>query len=165
MSHHGSFTPLSSVFSSKPTTRLELQEPMPEPNDESKTVIAPQLKLEIPTVGSDHGDRSSDVNSVNPVESLRVPSFEGHSGAEFTEILSPTPERSIASPASRNRFSKILSIDEGLSEFDGLVNPQKAGCPANSPSQVSRTSSFRHSNVEHPWPQRTSFSLNCQLLK
>ena len=157
MSHYGSSTPLSAVFSSKSSPRLELQEPTPEPTDESKTVIAPQLKLEIPTVGLDHGDRSSDVNSVNPVHSLRAPSFEGHSGAEFTEILSPTPERSIASPGSRNRFRKILSIDEGLSELDGLVNPQIAGCPADSLSQVSRTSSFGHSNVEHPWRQRTSF--------
>ena len=157
VSYHGSSTPVGSVPSTRSSPRLEIRGPTPEPMDESKTVIGPQLKLEIPTTSSDHGGKYPEVDSAHPVDSLRAPSFEGHSGAEFTEILSPTPERSIASPGSRNRFSKILSIDEGISELDPIVSPQVVGRRNDSPSEVSRTSSFGHSNAEHLWRKRSSF--------
>ena len=160
LSYHGSSTPLGSVFSAKSSPRLELQEATPKPKDDSKTVITTQLKLEIPAGGSDHGEKSSEAHSAHPVDSLRAPSFEGHSGAELTEILSPTPERLIASSSSRNRFSKILSIDEGLSELDGLVNPQKAEHTKDSPSKVSWTGSIVHPNVEHSWRKRSSLLRN-----
>ena len=70
--------------------------------------------------------------SGNASESLRGPSFEGRSRVS-TEILSPTPERSIASPNNRDRFSKILSIDEAPLEEETLVPPPKREDPSGMP--------------------------------
>ncbi|KAL9635558.1 MAG: hypothetical protein Q9164_003375 [Protoblastenia rupestris] len=48
--------------------------------------------------------------------------FEGHSTFEHTEIVSPTPERSITSPTNRNRYSKILGLEDSLFGLDDSVS-------------------------------------------
>ena len=45
-----------------------------------------------------------------------------HSVSEPTEIFSPTPERSVTSPNSRRRFSKILGLDDSSVEVDVVGN-------------------------------------------
>ena len=71
-----------------------------------------------------HKEVSSKENMMQPAEFVRGPSFEGHSRVS-TEILSPTPERSIISPRSRDRFSKILSIDENVLDLEPLPAPPR----------------------------------------
>ena len=146
-----------SVFSSKSSPRLELRKPTPEQKYGPTSIIAPQLKLEIPSASSDNVEKTAETDSAHPIDSLRAPSFEGHSSAEFTEILSPTPERSIGSPGSRNRFSKILSIDEGLSELGNVVNSQSLDHDKNVPSQIPRPTSIVYPNGERLWRRRSSF--------
>ena len=48
--------------------------------------------------------------------------FEDHSTFERTEIVSPTPERSITSPTNRDRFSKILGLEDSLFGLDDSVS-------------------------------------------
>ena len=146
-----------SAFSGKSSPRLELREPTPEQKYGPTSIITPQLKLKIPSASSDDVEKPAEVSSAHPVDSLRAPSLEGHSGAEFTEILSPTPERSIGSPSSRNRFSKILSIDEGLSELGNSVNSQRLKHDKNVPSQIPRPTSVVYPNGERLWRRRSSF--------
>ena len=146
-----------SAFSGKSSPRLELREPTPEQKYGRTSVITPQLKLKIPSASSDNTEKPAEVSSAHPIDSLRAPSLEGHSGAEFTEILSPTPERSIGSPSSRNRFSKILSIDEGLSDLSTSVNPERLKYDKNVPSQIPRPTGVVHPNGERLWRRRSSF--------
>ena len=146
-----------SAFSGKSSPRLELREPTPEQKYGPTSIITPQLKIKIPSASSDNVETPAEVNSAHPIDSLRAPSFEGHSGAEFTEILSPTPERSIGSPSSRNRFSKILSIDEGLSELGNTVNSQTLKHDKYVPSQIPRPTSIVYPNGERLWRRRSSF--------
>lgn len=40
---------------------------------------------------------------------------------DYPEILAPTPERSVTSLSSRDRFSKILGLDDVLLELDGPI--------------------------------------------
>lgn len=146
-----------SAFSGKSSPRLELREPTPEQQYGRTSIITPQLKLKIPSANSDDVGKPAEVDSANPIDSLRAPSFEGHSGAEFTEILSPTPERSIGTPSSRKRFSKILSIDEGLSELGNAVDSQRVKYDKNVPSQIPRPTSIAYPNGERLWRRRSSF--------
>ncbi len=146
-----------SAVSGRSSPRLELREPTPEQKYGPTSIIAPQLKLKIPSASSDNVETPAEANSAHPIDSLRAPSFEGHSGAEFTEILSPTPERSIGSPGSRNRFSKILSIDEGLSGLGNVVNSQRLEYDKNVPSQIPRPTSIVYPNGERLWRRRSSF--------
>ena len=44
------------------------------------------------------------------------------SQVDNTEIVSPTPERFITSPLNRHRFSRILGLDDGLSELDDSIS-------------------------------------------
>ena len=146
-----------SAFSGKSSPRLELREPTPEQKYGLTSIITPRLKLKIPSASLDNDEKPTEVNSAHPIDSLRAPSLEGHSGAEFTEVLSPTPERSIGSPSSRNRFSKILSIDEGLSELGNAVNSQRLRHDKNVPSQIPRPTSTVYPNGERLWRRRSSF--------
>ena len=146
-----------SAFSGKSSPRLELREPTPEQKYGRTSIITPLLKLKIPSANSDDVRKPAEVDSAHPIDSLRAPSFEGHSGAEFTEILSPTPERSIGTPSSRNRFSKILSIDEGLSDLVNAVNSPRLKHDKNVPSQIPRPTSIAYPNGERLWRRRSSF--------
>ena len=146
-----------SALSGKSSPRLELREPTPEQKYGRTSIITPQLKLMIPLANSDDVGKPAELDSAHPIDSLRAPSFEGHSGAEFTEILSPTPERSIGTPSSRKRFSKILSIDEGLSELGNTMNSQRLKHDKNVPSQIPRPTSIAYPNGERLWRRRSSF--------
>ena len=69
-----------------------------------------------------------------------APDFEGQSFSEHTEIISPTPERSIASYSNRDRFSKILGLDESLPDLEDAVHDayQEKGSIQNSGNKRSR---------------------------
>ena len=88
---------------------------------------------------------------------VRATSFEDHSGNEHTvtEIISPTPERSMISPTSMGRFSKILSINDDLLDLDELANRIKGKDRADSPAQGIRDSRTRVARIEPPWRKRS----------
>ncbi|KAL8790704.1 MAG: hypothetical protein Q9195_006246 [Heterodermia aff. obscurata] len=47
--------------------------------------------------------------------------------AKHSNIHAPMPRRSLSSPSNRDRFSGILSIEEGLDESDNLITASKDG--------------------------------------
>ena len=55
-----------------------------------------------------------------------VPLCDSHK-AKHGNIHAPVPRRSLSSPSSRDRFSGILSIEEGLNELDDFVTGSKDG--------------------------------------
>ncbi|KAK4695780.1 hypothetical protein P7C71_g2037, partial [Lecanoromycetidae sp. Uapishka_2] len=115
-----------SIDSAKSSPRLEPEHLTQEPVDNIKDAVAPQLEINTNIVRADADAATPiEVQSAHPVESIRGPSSEGHSRAELREILSPTPERSISSSIARNRFSKILSIDENPSGVDHTESSHK----------------------------------------
>ena len=87
----------------------------------------------------------------------RAMSFEDHSGNEntTTEIISPTPERSVTSPSNVSRFSKILSINDDLLDLDELANRIKGKDRASSPMRGIMDSRTRVTRIEPPWRKRS----------
>ena len=90
-------------------------------------------------------------------QSVRASSFEDHSGNELTvtEIISPTPERSLTSPTNISRFSKILSINDDLLDLDELANRIKGKDRADSPMHGIMDSRARVARIEPPWRKRS----------
>ena len=113
--NQGFESPTGSMFSVRSTISPESRLLTPEPVRQNRISFTSQLKLRIPANDDVIKESRIEASSPHPSESLPRPSFEGHSGVS-TEILSPTPERSIVSANNRDRFSKILSIDEGSSK-------------------------------------------------
>ena len=93
-----------------------------------------------PTAGPDDDERETPdrVDTMHPSESIRGPSLEGHSKLS-TEILSPTPERSTIAPSNRDRFSKILSIEEDILDTEPFVPPLKREERIDTPMQAIRS--------------------------
>lgn len=110
-----STSPTTSTYSTEPTSRSNRR------NDSPRS-LRPTLSLSTSSHGRartpvveviSHG-MARETMSTPPVMSSRDPSFEGLSRSDQTGIFAPTPERSITSPSSRDRFSKILSIDDNF---------------------------------------------------
>lgn len=70
-----------------------------------------------------------------------------------TEIHSPTPKRSMSSPSHRERFSNILSIDEGVVELDEFTQGSKRLTKASITSLFAKNrSSTGRSDAIHRMP-------------
>ncbi|MCJ1449993.1 hypothetical protein MMC28_000321 [Mycoblastus sanguinarius] len=120
-SGHGSSSPTDSMCLGESPSRPARTLIISPPRVGSNAAIAPQPQIEIAETEI-YTKATSKAESIHSLQPPRSVSFEGHT--EHTEILSPTPERSIVSPSHRNRFSKILSIDEGVLEQDDLATKQ-----------------------------------------
>ena len=116
LSVEGSASPTGSMFSVKSSKSLQ------PPRSSLSVRSEAHNKLNTPVLDVRQRETLSGIPTLQPTESLRGPSFEGHSKTS-TEILSPTPDRSILSPSSRERFSKILSIDEDRLDAEPLEPP------------------------------------------
>ncbi len=122
-----------------------------------------QVRPETPTSDSHHRLAPLGVDRVHPMESSRGPSFEGSSRLS-TEILSPTPERSITSPSSRDRFSRILSIEEGPLDLDMLVPPVSRDRRADNPIQGTQSShNWQTSTTKPLWRNGSLYLRNSPL--
>ena len=118
-------SPTASLFSAKSSNPNDPPFLTPKPDQASLTPPINAIKLEVSKTDDEQLGTGTRTASTHPPESLRGPSFEGHSRIS-TEILSPTPERSVIAPSSRDRFSKILSIDEDQLHEQSLVPPTEA---------------------------------------
>lgn len=109
-----------------------------------------------PAADSDHGEGPEGENRRSK-QLVRAMSFEDHSGNDHTvtEIISPTPERSVTSPSNVSRFSKILSINDDLLDLDELANRIKGKDRADSPMQGLTESRARLARLEPPWRKRS----------
>ena len=105
---------------------------------------------------SDHSKSPADEHR-HSMQSLRVGSFEDNSGHEYTvtEIISPTPERSMTSPTTVSRFSKILSISDDMLDLDELANRIKGKDRTDSPMQGIMDSRTRVAHIEPSWRKRS----------
>lgn len=136
--------PINSVLSAESVPQPEGRDPSLESAGIPKNAAASQLQLELLSA-EDHESITDSEKTRHSLQPQRATSFDEHSGIEHTEIISPTPERSLMSPSNRNRFSRILSIDEGLLESD-QVSIQLDG-------NDSKTNSKKHVNLDscaHP---------------
>ena len=118
----------------------------------------PSFVASVPPTGHrpadiDHGETPEDENRRSE-QSVRAMSFEDHSGT-VTEIISPTPERSMTSPSNVSRFSKILSINDDLLDLDELANRIKGKDRADSPMLGPKDSRARVARLEPPWRKRS----------
>ncbi len=138
-------------------------EPVREHTDSSprSSKAAPGTVIISPPVGHpaadfDHG-KGPEAENRPSIQLVRAMSFEDHSGNEHTvtEIVSPTPERSLTSPSNVSRFSKILSINDDLLDLDELANRIKGKDRADSPMQGIMDSRARVARIEPPWRKRS----------
>ena len=154
----GMVSPVDSIRS-----RQSARQSVPEWEDSSPknwratpSIITSQSPVTHPASCSDH-DRGPGAEKRPSSQLVRATSFEDHSGNEHTvtEIVSPTPERSIISPTSVSRFSKILSINDDLLDLDELANRIKGRDRADSPMQGLMDSRTRITRIDPPWRRRT----------
>ena len=80
------------------------------PNSSNRTPKRPAIESEEVDDASSQHERH-----------MRRPTFGSHSVSDSTEMFSPTPERSVTSPNSCRRFSKILGLDDISIEKDETV--------------------------------------------
>ena len=133
-SNGGSNSPATSMFSAKSSAPADQPRSTPEPIQGLPTLSTPHPKPKKLTIDTRERRTPAKAHGSRLSEPLRAPSSEGHSRVS-TEILSPTPERSIISPSSRDRFSKILSIDESPSNEETLLPPPKIEERVDTPMQ------------------------------
>ena len=147
----GIVSPVESIRS-----RQSARQSLPSWEDSSPKVITSQSPVTHQAPGSGH-DRGPGAEQRPSLQLVRATSFEDHSGNEHTvtEIVSPTPERSIISPSSVSRFSKILSINDDLLDLDELANRIKGRDRAGSPMQGLMDSRTRVARIDPPWRKRT----------
>lgn len=127
-----------------------------EDSKATPSIVAPQSPVTHVALGSDH-DSGPGAEDRPSLQLLRASSFEDHSGNEHTvtEIFSPTPERSLVSPSSASRFSKILSMNDDLLDLDELANRIKGRNRADSPMQGIMDRRARIARIEPTWRKRS----------
>ena len=137
-------------------TTSEREDYPPQDPVAKSSAVAPPLAVGLPTAESDPGENPAR-ESRKSIQSIRASSFEDHSGRDLTvtEIISPTPERSMTSPTTVSRFSKILSINDDLLDLDELANRIKGKDRTDSPMQVIMDSKARVTRMEPPWRKRS----------
>ena len=150
-------SPVDSSHSAHPTSKNmpSSEDPSPEDSKFKSSIIATPPPI-LPAADSDHGD-GPEGEKPRSVQLVRASSFEDHSGYEHTVtgIISPTPERSMTSPTSVSRFSKILSINDDMLDLDELANRIKGKDRADSPMQGIIDSKARVARIEPAWRKRS----------
>lgn len=151
-------SPVASIRSRQSTRQSvhEWEDSSPKEERATPSVVISQSPVAHPAPGSDH-DRAPGAEQRPSLQLVRATSIEDHSGNEHTvtEIVSPTPERSMISPSSVSRFSKILSINDDLLDLDELGNRIKGRDRADSPMQGLMDSRTRVARIDPPWRKRT----------
>ena len=151
-------SPVDAIHSAHPNpqTMSVLEDASPEePKTNSSNVTSPPPIVRL-AADSHLGDGPVG-DKPRSVQMARASSFEDHSGYESTatEIISPTPERSMTSPTSVSRFSKILSINEDMLDLDELANRIKGKDRSDSPMQGIIDSKARVARIEPAWRKRS----------
>lgn len=152
------FSPVGSIHSAHPNpqTMSVSEDSSPEdPKTTSSTETSPPPIVR--EAADSHLGDGHVGNKPRSVQMARASSFEDHSGYEsiVTEIISPTPERSMTSPTSVSRFSKILSINEDMLDLDELANRIKGKDRSDSPMQGITDSKARAARIEPAWRKRS----------
>ena len=139
-----------------PPTTSEREDHSPYDSAAKSGAVPPPSAVELPTAKSEP-DEEPTSESRSSIQFLRASSFEDHSVREHTvtEIISPTPERSMTSPTTVSRFSKILSINDDLLDLDELANRIKGKDRTDSPMQAIMDSKARTTRMESPWRKRS----------
>jgi len=157
-------SPVGSMFSAKSSVPPEPKLATPFLDHSPGATLSLQVRPETPINDFHQGHAPVRVDRAHPLGSSRGPSFEGSSRVS-TEILSPTPERSIISPSSRDRFSKILSIEEGPLGLDMLVPPVSRDERIDSPMQGTHSSHIGQASTARPLWRNGSLYLRNSPLK
>ena len=156
--NRGTSSPIDSIHSaqSTPTRVSEVKGSPPKIPKAIPNITASPPPAGNPAADSDHG-KYPEGESRHSLQLVRAISFEDHPGNEHTatEIISPTPDRSMTSPTSLGRFSKILSINDGLLDLDDLAKRIKGKDRADSPMQGIVDSRARVARIEPPWRKRS----------
>ena len=151
-------SPIDSVCSAQPAPppRSEREDRSPQDSVPKSSAVAPPSTMELSTAESDPSENSAS-ESRTSMQIIRASSLEDHSVHEHTvtEIISPTPERSMTSPTTVSRFSKILSINDDLLDLDELANRIKGKDRIDSPMQGVMDSKARVTRMEPPWRKRS----------
>ena len=119
-------SPLASLYSERSSVHGEILEDSTEPTSRADTgdaspVGPPRTPLNKPISVEYLDCPPQSQNSKASKTSTSVESV----GIKYPEVVAPTPERSIISLSNRERFSKILGLDEGLHESDGLASSSR----------------------------------------
>ena len=150
-------SPIDSIHSAQcaPQPLPECENSAPKDVKAMPSTVSSGPPIGHPAAGSDHGNDLKSENRLSP-QLIRAVSFEDHSGnVTVTEIISPTPERSMTSPSNVSRFSKILSINDELLDLDELANRIKGKDRADSPMQGIMDNRARVARIEPPWRKRS----------
>lgn len=151
-------SPVDSIPSAHPApqTMSVWEDSSPKSSKAKSSTAASPPSIVLAAADSNIGDGPVGENR-HSTQFVRTSSFEDQSGYEHTvtEIISPTPERSMTSPTNVSRFSKILSINDDMLDLDELANRIKGKDRADSPMQGIIESRARVARIEPPWRKRS----------
>ena len=151
-------SPIGSIHSANPAPQplFVREDPSPKTSNVISSIVASPTPIVLPEADSNLGDGPIG-ETRHSLQTVRASSFEDHSGNEHTvtEIISPTPDRSMTSPTSVSRFSKILSINDDMLDLGELANRIKGKDRADSPMQGIMDSRARVNRIEPPWRKRS----------
>lgn len=112
-----------SMYSVKSSSRRDRQTPVPDSTEPSDPMSPFPAYLEIPLVQSKNSTTPTREVQSSVTSVPRGTSFDRKSDTTVhTEIYAPTPERGASSLSNRNRFSRILSLDEDLADVKRLAS-------------------------------------------
>lgn len=148
-SNQDSTSPIGSILSAKSSVLPEAQPTAPEQTHDARATSSSDFKHGTPTNNIQLEPEPVEGGEVDLLEPSRGTSFEGHSRFS-TEILSPTPERSIISPNNLDRFSKLLSMGEGPLDLETLVSPASKDQRRDSPMEGNHSTYIAQTSTASP---------------
>ena len=126
MSTPSSSSSNESMYSLMSSSQKDPQPPALDLTAPSEAMSPSPGRSQIPLIQQKNYNTVLQNLQLQPADVSRGASFDGKSDTtDRTEIISPTPERAASSLNSRNRFSRILSLDEDLADVHKFTTKSK----------------------------------------
>ena len=112
---------IGSMRTAESNSRFE-QEEGSEPSTPVIPGAMPKTQPATPRTGNDEDTQAANDTHIYHQKHPQTQTFERHSMSEHSQIMSPTPERSIISSSNHDRFSKILGLDDSMLDLENAVD-------------------------------------------
>ncbi|KAI9877363.1 MAG: hypothetical protein M1830_004124 [Pleopsidium flavum] len=117
----------------------------------SPSETAPQRNWKIPSLNFSRMDLAGKANRMPEEPEERSASSSGLVDTDHPIIYAPVPKRSLSSHSHRNRFSRILSVEEGLAELaEVIATSEAAGRPRTPDRSIRNTSGAGEATPKRP---------------
>jgi len=126
----------------------------------STSQVASHRSWKIPSLNFSRMDLAGKADRTPEEPEERRGSSGGVAETDHATIYAPVPKRSLSSRSHRNRFSRILTVDEGLAELAEVITTFEAADRPYTPDQFMRNAT----RVDEATPKRLSSRMSIQSL-